>query len=105
MIALKAYIEIHTEPGSDIDRIAASVRNTEGVTDVCRVIGRADIMITVEGRDLREISDLISQKICVVRGITATETSICVDSATATEIPKPAVESSTSEQIPPLTFS
>ena len=102
MIALKAYIEIHTEPGSDIERIVTSIRNSEGVKEACRVIGRADILVAVEGRDLRHISDIVTQKICAVRGIAAGETLVCVESA---NLPQHIPTSNTQEQIPAITFS
>ena len=101
MIALKAYIEIHTEPGSDIERILTSIRNSEGVKEACRVIGRADILVSVEGRDLRHISDIVTQKICAVRGIVAGETLVCVESG---NLPQHIVPSNAPEQIPTITF-
>lgn len=102
MIALKAYIEIHAEPGSDIEKIVTSIRNAEGVREACRVIGRADILVSVEGRDLKHLSDIVTQKICAVRGITAGETLVCVESS---NLPQPVTHSSSSEQIPAITFS
>jgi DNA-binding Lrp family transcriptional regulator len=96
---LKAYIEIHTEAGSDVERIASSIRNADGVKEVDRVIGRADILVSVEGRDLRHISDIVTQKICAIRGVASGETLMCVDPAlpqsTITKVP---------EQIPAITF-
>ena len=102
MIVLKAYIEIHAEPGSDIERIVTSIRNSEGVKEACRVVGRADILACIEGRDLRHISDIITQKICAVRGIAAGETLVCVESGI---LPQQTTPSNSPEQIPAITFS
>jgi DNA-binding Lrp family transcriptional regulator len=102
VIALKAYIEIHTEPGSDTERIVTSIRNSEGVKEACRVIGRADILVSVEGRDLRHISDIVTQKICAIRGIASGETLMCVDSG---NMPQQITPSNGQEQIPAITFS
>lgn len=102
MIVLKAYIEIHAEPGSDIDRIVTSIRNSDGVKEACRVVGRADILVAVEGRDLKHISDIVTQKVCAVRGIAAGETLVCVDSTNLSQHIPP---SNTPEQIPAITFS
>lgn len=99
---MKAYVEIHAEPGSDIERIVTAIRNSDGVKEACRVMGRADILVAVEGRDLKHISDIVTQKICAVRGIAAGETLVCVDSANLSQHIHP---SNTSEQIPAITFS
>ena len=99
---MKAYIEIHTEPGSDVERIVSSIRNAEGVKEACRVIGRADILVALEGRDLRHISDIVTHKICGVRGIAAGETLVCVESGT---LPQHTAPSNSPEQIPAITFS
>lgn len=102
---LKAYIVTHTEPGSDIERILESIRNTEGVNDACRVVGRAEIVISVEGNDLRHISDIICQKVCAVRGISATETLVCVESGNVREPSEEPSTSSASEQYPTPTIA
>lgn len=109
---MKAYVEIHTDPGSDVERIAAAVRNVEGVKEACRVVGRADILVSVEGKDLRHISDIISQKICAVRGISAGETLVCVDSMTMQQYTNPTTTqtqtqtpSGAPQEIPAITFS
>lgn len=102
MIELKAYIEIHTEPGSDIERIVASIRNSEGVKETCRVVGRADILVSIEGRDLKHISDIVTQKICATRGIATIETLVCVESG---NLPQHITPSNSQEQIPTITFS
>ena len=101
MIALKAYIEIHVEAGSDIERIATSIRSVEGVKEACRVLGRADILVCVEGRDLKHISDIVTQKICAVRGISAGEALVCVDSGNVIQHTTP---TNSPEQIPAITF-
>ncbi len=99
---MKAYVEIHAEPGSDIEKIVTAIRTSDGVKEACRVMGRADILVAVEGRDLKHISDIVTQKICAVRGIAAGETLVCVDSA---NLPQHIHPSSTPEQIPAITFS
>lgn len=102
MIALKAYIEIHTEPGSDVERIVTSIRNADGVKEACRVVGRADILVSIEGRDLKHISDIVTQKICAVRGIATSEALVCVESG---NLPQHIAPSNSQEQVPTITFS
>ncbi len=102
MTELKAYIEIHTEPGNDLERVVSAIKNTEGVKEVCRVIGRADVLVCLEGRDLRHISDIVNQKICAVRGIASTDTLVCLDSGS---LPQHIPPSNSLEQIPAISFS
>jgi DNA-binding Lrp family transcriptional regulator len=101
---LKAYIEIHIEPGSDIEKIVESIRKSEGVKEACRVVGRADILVTVEGRDLKQVSDIALQRICAVRGVSVGHTLVCIDSES---LPKPAVTvpSNSPQEIPSISFS
>ncbi len=105
MNSTKAYVVTHTEPGSDVERIIESIKSTEGVTDVCRVVGRANILIAVEGRDLKHISDIITQRICGVRGISATETMVCVESGSMHEAPVEKTPATTTEQYPTPTIA
>ncbi|MEM2759728.1 MAG: Lrp/AsnC ligand binding domain-containing protein [Nitrososphaerales archaeon] len=101
---LKAYIEIHVEPGSDVDRIVENIRRSEGVKEACRVVGRADVLVAVEGRDLRHVSDIALQKIAAVRGVTIGHTLVCVDSEI---LPKPTttVPPTMEQEIPTISFS
>lgn len=101
---MKAYIEVHAEPGSDVEKICGNIRSAEGVREACRVVGRADILVTVEGRDLKHISDIALQRISAVRGVSIGNTLLCVDSES---LPKPvsSVPSNSSQEIPAITFS
>lgn len=101
---MKAYIEIHIEPGSDVEKIVENIRATTGVKEACRVVGRADVLVAVEGRDLKHVSDIALQKISAVRGVSVGHTHVCVDSE---NLPKPesAVPSNSSQEIPPISFS
>lgn len=102
---MKAYMEIHVEPGSDIEKIIENIRKSEGVKEACRVVGRSDILVTVEGGDLRQISDIALQRISAVRGVSIGNTLVCVDSE---KLPKPAndvVPSRSAEEIPTISFS
>ena len=99
---MKAYIEVHIEPGSDVEKIVENVRRTEGVKEACRVIGRGDILVTVEGRDLKDVSDIALQRISAVRGVSIGHTLICVDSE---NLPEPSAPSNSSQEVPPIAFS
>ena len=101
---MKAYIEIHVEPGSDVEKIVESIKRSDGVKEACRVIGRADILVTVEGRDLKHVSDIALQRISSIRGVSIGHTLVCIDSEVLSE-PTADIPSNSSEQIPTLSFS
>ena len=99
---MKAYIEVHIEPGSDVEKIVENVRRSEGVKEACRVVGRGDILVTVEGRDLKHVSDIALQRISAVRGVSIGHTLICVDSENQTE---PSAPSNSSQEVPTIAFT
>lgn len=98
---MKAYIELHVEPGSDVEKIVENIRHCEGVKETCRVVGRADILVTVEGTSLKHVSDIALQNISAVRGVSIGNTLVCIDSEA---IAKPGNSQSSSQKIPAITF-
>lgn len=59
-------------------------------------------MVSVEGRDIKQVSDIALQKICAIRGIAAFQTLLCVESD---NLSQPTTPSHTLEQIPKITFA
>jgi len=102
MVALKAYIEIRVEPGNDVEKIVENIKRAEGVKEVCRVIGRVDVVVTVEGRDLKHLSDITLERISAVRGVSIGQTLVCVETETPTQS---LVPSTSSEEVPAISFS
>ena len=98
-------MEIHVEPGSDIEKIIESIRKSEGVKEACRVVGRSDILVTVEGGDLRQISDIALQRISAVRGVSIGNTLVCIDSERIQNPTNNVVPSRLTEEIPAISFS
>lgn len=100
---MKAYIEIHIEPGSDIEKIVENIRRSEGVKEVCRVVGRADILVTVDGRDLKHISDITLQRISAVRGVSIGNTLVCIESESLSR-PSSNLATSSPQEVPAISF-
>jgi DNA-binding Lrp family transcriptional regulator len=76
---MKAYVEIKVEPGSNIQSILSVMRTVEGVKEAFAVTGHTDLIASIEAVNLREIADLVTQRIHPIRGITSTETMVCVE--------------------------
>lgn len=95
-------MEIRVEPGNDVEKIVENIKRSEGVKEVCRVIGRVDIVVTVEGRDLKHLSDISLERISAVRGVSIGQTLVCVEPETQ---PQSLVPSTSSEEIPAISFS
>lgn len=76
---MKAYVEIKVEPGSNIQNILNSMRTVEGVKEAFAVTGHTDLIAAVEASDLKEIANLVTQRIHPIRGVTSTETMVCVE--------------------------
>ncbi len=76
---MKAYVEIKVEPGSNILSILSVMRTVEGVRDSYAVTGHTDLIASIEASNLKEIADIVTQRIHPIRGITNTETMVCVE--------------------------
>ncbi len=76
---MKAYVEIKVEPGSNIQNILNSMRAIEGVKEAFAVTGHTDLIASVEASDLKGIANLVTQRIHPIRGVTSTETMVCVE--------------------------
>jgi len=75
---MKAYVEIKVEPGTNIGSLLSVMRTIEGVREAFAVTGHTDIVASIEARDLKEIADVVTQKIHAIRGVSSTETMVCV---------------------------
>lgn len=71
-----ALIEVKVTPqmSSGFDTIARTVYQFEEVKDVYLMSGAYDLCITVEGRNLREVSRFVSEKLSTMRDIVSTAT-------------------------------
>ncbi|MFQ5969388.1 MAG: Lrp/AsnC ligand binding domain-containing protein [Nitrososphaerales archaeon] len=93
---------MHVEPGSDVERIVTAIKNSEGVKEACRVTGHADVIVSVEGRDIKQVSDIAIEKICAIRGIAGSQTLLCVESD---NLSQPTSSSPALDQIPKVAFA
>ncbi len=71
-----ALIEVRVTPqrGQGFDSIAERIYNYPEVNSVYLISGGYDLMVTLEGRNLKEISTFVSEKLSALDGILSTAT-------------------------------
>jgi DNA-binding Lrp family transcriptional regulator len=75
---VKAYVLVSTKPGTseDVTAYLKAAKGLRGVVAADSVFGRYDAIITVEVRDLAELSQLIYKVIEKIPNVVRTETCI-----------------------------
>lgn len=76
---IKAYVTINTGSGEQLSLtkiIVEELSNLPGVVEVHPIIGRFDIIIKMEAKDLDELVNIIHDQIRAIPSVTRTETYI-----------------------------
>ena len=76
---MKAYVEIQVEPGNNLQSILSVMRTIEGIQEVFAVTGHTDLIASIEASNLKEIANLVTERIHSIRGITNTVTMVCFE--------------------------
>ena len=74
--AVSAFIEVKVTPerGGGFDRLAMRVSRFEQVVSCYLASGGYDLMVVVEGGDLREVARFVSEKLSTLDGVISTAT-------------------------------
>ncbi len=74
--AVSAFIEVKVTPerGGGFDRLALRIARFEQVTSCYLASGGYDLMVVVEGGDLREVARFVSEKLSTLDGVLSTAT-------------------------------
>jgi DNA-binding Lrp family transcriptional regulator len=74
--AVSAFIEVKVTPerGGGFDRLAMRVSRFEQVVACYLASGGYDLMVVVEGGDLREVARFVSEKLSTLEGVISTAT-------------------------------
>ncbi|MFT4177646.1 MAG: Lrp/AsnC family transcriptional regulator [Luteolibacter sp.] len=74
--AVSAFIEVKVTPerGGGFDRLAMRIARFDQVVSCYLASGGYDLMIVVEGKDLREVARFVSEKLSSLDGILSTAT-------------------------------
>jgi DNA-binding Lrp family transcriptional regulator len=73
---VSAFIEVKLTPerGGGFDRLAQRIARFEQVVSCYLASGGYDLMVVVEGRDLREVARFVSEKLSTMEGVLSTAT-------------------------------
>lgn len=73
---VSAFIEVKVAPerGGGFDRLATRIARFEQVTSCYLASGGYDLMVVVEGRDLREVARFVSEKLSTMDGVLSSAT-------------------------------
>ncbi len=71
-----AMIEVRVTPQRDngFDRVAERIYNYPEVNSVYLISGTCDLMVTIEGRTLREVATFVSEKLASIDSVLSTQT-------------------------------
>ena len=73
---VKAVIEVKIQPEREggFDRIAKRIAKFDEVTSLFLMSGGYDLLIFVEGHNLREVAQFVAEKLATLAGVTSTAT-------------------------------
>ena len=73
---ITAFIEVKLVPVRDegFDKLACRIARFEQVTDCYLMSGGYDLLVVVEGQDLREVAGFVSRKLSTLEGVLSTAT-------------------------------
>lgn len=73
---ISAVIELKISPerGEGFDKVARRVSKYPQVTSVCLMSGTYDVLLTIEGKTLKEVAMFVSQKLAPMDGVLSTAT-------------------------------
>ena len=73
---VKAAIEVKMTPEREggFDRVARRIAEFDEVHAVYLMSGRYDLLLFVEGRDLREVAFFVAERLATLEGVTSTST-------------------------------
>jgi DNA-binding Lrp family transcriptional regulator len=73
---VRAVIEVKITPerGGGFDRLAGRIAKYDEVVSCTLMSGAYDLLVVVEGKDLREVARFVSEKLATVQGVLSTAT-------------------------------
>jgi len=74
---VRAHIEVDLTPerGGGFDRLAARIARFDEVAECFLMSGSYDLLVVVEGADLRQVASFVAEKLSTIDGVQATSTS------------------------------
>jgi DNA-binding Lrp family transcriptional regulator len=73
---VKAVIEVRVSPSRDggFDQVAKRIARYPEVTDLFLISGSFDLLITINGKSLKEVANFVASKLATIDGVLSTST-------------------------------
>lgn len=73
---VKAVIEVKVSPSRDggFDQVAQRIARYPEVTDLFLISGSFDLLITINGKSLKEVANFVASKLATIDGVLSTST-------------------------------
>lgn len=73
---VKAVIEVKVSPSRDggFDQVAKRIARYPEVSDLCLISGSFDLLITINGKSLKEVANFVASKLATIDGVLSTST-------------------------------
>lgn len=73
---VKAVIEVKVSPSRDggFDQVAQRIARYPEVTDLLLISGSFDLLITINGKSLKEVANFVASKLATIDGVLSTST-------------------------------
>ncbi len=75
---ISAYVLVETSAGKNIKNVRDQLRRFKGVKSAELVTGPYDIVVRIEGKDMQELTKIITDKILGVKGVSKTITLVII---------------------------
>lgn len=71
-----AIIEVNLTPQREVgfDAIAERIYRFDEVRTVCLMSGNFDVLVTIEGKSIRDVANFVATRLATIDGVTATQT-------------------------------
>ncbi len=75
---ISAYVLVETSAGKNIKNVRDQIRRFKGVKSAELVTGPYDIVVRIEGKDMQELTRIVTDKILGVKGVGKTITLVII---------------------------
>lgn len=75
---ISAYVLVEGAPGKNVKNVRDQIRNVPGVESAEMVTGPYDIVVKIKGKDMAELSKVVTDKILATKGVGKTITLVII---------------------------
>jgi|YelNatPaOPRAMG01_1025707.scaffolds.fasta_scaffold723398_1 DNA-binding Lrp family transcriptional regulator len=75
---ISAYVLVEGAPGKNVKNVRDQIRSVPGVESAELVTGPYDIVVKIKGKDMSELSKVVTDKILATKGVGKTITLVII---------------------------